>query len=49
MCGLKIYFFMLGYNVNSIRFWEGPKNKNTMSGQCNKPKFKRDKLGYNSN
>jgi hypothetical protein len=35
--------------LRSIRVRKGPKNKDTMSGQCNKLKFRGDKLRYNSN
>jgi hypothetical protein len=39
----------LGYNIRLIEVREGPKNKDTMSGHCNKLNFRGDKLGYNSN
>jgi hypothetical protein len=39
----------LGQNLRSIRVLKGPENRDTMLGQCNKPKFIGDKLGYNSN
>jgi hypothetical protein len=35
--------------LRSIGVREGPEHENTMSGQCNKPKFMRSKLGYNNN
>ena len=40
---------MFYLELRSIKVREGPENKDTMSGQCNKPKFIGDILGYNSN
>jgi len=41
--------FYLGLKCEVDGVQEGLENKDTILGQCNKLKFKGDKLGYNSN